>query len=118
MQQEEGNKLSMQGSAAEEGEAKAISTPSKVNLGTSKHCRGWDQDDTQDGKSREARIEGERKRHLEGMARLASHEMQRALQHGARVPEGPPAPAVGDGNVEQLGRRRRRWRLLRHVPYL
>jgi len=59
---------------------------------------------------------------LEGMARLASHEMQGALQHGARVPERPAAPAVGDGNVEQLGRRRRRRRrrrlLLGHVPYL
>jgi hypothetical protein len=50
------------------------------------------------------------------MARLASHEMQGALQHGARVPERPAAPAVGDGNVEQLGRRRRC--LFRHVPYL
>lgn len=52
------------------------------------------------------------------MSRLASHEMQRALQHGARVPERPPAPAVGDGNVEKLRRRRRRWRLPRHVPPL
>jgi hypothetical protein len=55
---------------------------------------------------------------LEGMARLASHEMKGALQHGARVPERPAAPAVGDGNVEQLGRRRPRRHLLRHVPYL
>ena len=42
---------------------------------------------------------------LEGVARLAAHELEGALQHGARVPERPAAPAVGDGNVEQLGRR-------------
>jgi hypothetical protein len=48
---------------------------------------------------------------LEGVASLAAHELEGALQHGARVPERPPAAAVGDGNVEQL---RRRGRRLRH----
>jgi hypothetical protein len=52
---------------------------------------------------------------LEGMSRLAAHEMQGALQHGARVPERPGGPGVGDGNVEHLGRRRR---VLRHFPHL
>lgn len=42
------------------------------------------------------------------MASLAAHELEGALQDGARVPERPPAAAVGDGNVEQLGRRRLR----------
>jgi hypothetical protein len=51
------------------------------------------------------------------MSRLAAHEMQGALQHGARVPERPGGPGVGDGNVEHLGRRRRR-RVIRHFPHL
>jgi hypothetical protein len=53
------------------------------------------------------------------MASLASHELEGALKHGARVAEGAASGGVGDGNVEELGRRRRRRRLLRHVvPYL
>uniref|UniRef100_A0A0E0CT56 Uncharacterized protein n=1 Tax=Oryza meridionalis TaxID=40149 RepID=A0A0E0CT56_9ORYZ len=46
------------------------------------------------------------------MASLASHELEGALKHGARVAEGAASGGVGDGNVEELGRRRRR--LLRH----
>jgi hypothetical protein len=66
------------------------------------------------GQGRMKRKGGERS-DLEGMSRLAAHEMQGALQHGARVPERPGGPGVGDGNVEHLGRRRR---VLRHFPHL
>lgn len=37
------------------------------------------------------------------MSRLASHELERALQDGARVAEGVVTAMVGDDNVEQLG---------------
>jgi hypothetical protein len=47
---------------------------------------------------------------LEGVSSLAAHELEGALQDGARVPERPPAASVGDGNVQQLGRRGRRLR--------